>query len=66
MNLVQCFDPTIFNKQAIYQCLEILNQRLKGKLIKISNKNGVADLEFGISGQPWRIRAGKRIELQTK
>lgn len=66
LTLVQCFDPTIFNKQTIYQCLEILNQLLKGKLIDISNKNGVADLEFGISGQPWRIRAGKRMELQTK
>ena len=66
LTLVQCFDPTIFNKQTVYQCLEILNQRLKGKLIKISNKNGVADLEFGLSGQPWRIRAGQRIELQTK
>ena len=66
LTLVQCFDPTIFNKQTVYQCLEILNQRLKGKLIKISNKNGVADLEFGISGRPWRIRAGKRVELQSE
>lgn len=33
-------------------------------MIKIAAKNGVADLEFGISGQPWKIRSGHKIEFK--
>jgi hypothetical protein len=30
-------------------------------MIKIAEKNSVADLEFGLSGASWRIRAGERV-----
>ncbi len=64
MTLIQCQDPSIFeNDILIDQILEYLNQHLQGKLIKIAPKNGIADLEFGISGTTWRIRAGQKIEL---
>jgi hypothetical protein len=63
LTLIQCFDPSIFNQKTIHQCLDILNRRLKGKFIKIADKKGMADLEFGISGQPWRIRDGKRVDF---
>jgi hypothetical protein len=66
LTLIQCFDSSIFNKRTMHQCLDILNQRLKGKFIKIAAKNGVADLEFGMSGQPWRIRAGQKFELRNR
>ena len=39
-----------------------INLVIKDKMIKIAKKNGVADLEFGISGSSWRIRAGERIQ----
>ncbi len=64
LTLIQCFEPSIFNKQTIQKCLDTLNHNLKGKFIKIAAKNGVADLEFGMSGQPWRIRSGQKIEFK--
>ncbi len=64
MTLVNCADNSILSDPIKMDKLtKKLNERLKGKLIKIASKNGVADLEFGISGQPWRIRAGQKIEL---
>ena len=33
-----------------------LKEKLSGKMIKIGNRNGLADLEFGISGSPDRVR----------
>ncbi len=65
LTLIQCFEPSIFNKQTIQKCLDTLNHNLKGKSIKIAVKNGVADLEFGMSGELWRIRALKKIELKN-
>ena len=64
LTLIQCFEPSIFNKQTIQKCLDTLNHNLKGKFIKIAAKNGVADLEFGMSGQSWRIRSGQKIEFK--
>lgn len=64
MALVNCEDPSILEDPVIVERLtKKLNERLKGKFIKIADKNGIADLEFGASGQPWRIRAGKMIEF---
>lgn len=39
-----------------------INLAIKDKMIKIAKKNGMADLEFGISGSSWRIRAGERVQ----
>lgn len=64
MTLVNCEDPEIFNLPMILaQITNQLNAKLNGKFIKIADKNGEADLEFGRSGQSWRIRAGEKIEL---
>ena len=41
-------------------CIKHMKKSLTG-MIKIAAKNGVADLEFGISGQPWKIRSGHKI-----
>jgi hypothetical protein len=65
MALVVCIDHSIFSDPAIVDKLIMrLNERLKGKFIKIASKNGVADLEFGISGQPWRMRAREKVEFK--
>ncbi len=61
LTLIQCFDNSVLNDATMLQLLELLNQQLQGKLIKIAPKNGMADLEFGLSGQAWRLRAGKKI-----
>lgn len=42
--------------------LNKINLAIKDKMIKIAKKNGMADLEFGISGSSWRIRAGERVQ----
>ena len=42
------------------------NVKSDPKLIKIAHKNGMADLEFGISGSSWRMRAGEKIEICEK
>lgn len=39
-----------------------INKYLKGKFVKIATRNGIADLEFGMSGSSWRIRAEERIK----
>lgn len=47
-------DPTVlFHKEdekKIHQATQILDKLLSGKSVKIAEKNGLADLEFGISG----------------
>jgi hypothetical protein len=65
MTLVNCQDSWILEDQLVIDELtKKLNKSLKGKFIKIAAKNKIADLEFGVSGQRWRIRAGEKIELQ--
>lgn len=57
-NCLRIVDPIAMREVAMR-----LNEELKGKFIKIADRNGVADLEFGLSGQPWRLRAGEKIQL---
>lgn len=64
MTLVNCVDDSILANPAIVdQIVKKLNQKLQGKEIKIAAKHGVADLEFGLSGNYWRIRALKKVEF---
>ncbi len=64
MTLVNCPDGAILSDPRITnQLIEKLNTLLKGKMMKIATKEGVMDLEFGISGEPWRIRVGERVEI---
>jgi hypothetical protein len=56
------FDDSIVASHQITDLLvNEINLAIKGKMIKIAMRNDVADLEFGISGTSWRIRAGERI-----
>jgi hypothetical protein len=65
MTLVNCEDSSILSDPMVIDKLtKKLNKGLKSKFIKISAKNGVVDLEFGMSGQPWRIRSGQKIEFK--
>ena len=62
MTLVNCEDSSIFLDSVLEQkLLKKLNKKLRGKTIKIAQRNGILDLEFGLSGQYWRIRAGEKI-----
>lgn len=62
MSLVN-FDNSILASDGISDLLiNEINLAIKDKMIKIAKKNGVTDLEFGISGSSWRIRAGERIQ----
>ena len=64
MTLVNFIDKSIFTKEgALDQLVKKLNDEFQGRQIKIANKNGMADLEFGISGSTWRLRAGEKIEF---
>lgn len=64
LTLVNCEDSNIFADSSKMDFLiESLNNNLQGKYLKVALRNGEADLEFGISGQPWRLRAGKRIDF---
>ena len=64
MTLVNCEDSSILEDPVIVDKLtKKLNEDLKGKFIKIAVKNGVADLEFGMSGEAWRVRAGQKIPI---
>ena len=61
MALVISVDDSILTSKEISdQLIQELNKALKGKLMKVALKNGVADLEFGMSGSSWRIRAEER------
>ena len=65
MALINCADSSILSDPMISNKLvKKLNQQLQGKMIKIAERNGLADLEFGLSGQSWRLRAGEKIELK--
>lgn len=67
LTLVNFIDKTIFpNDDILEQLIKKLNDAFQGQQIKIANKNSMADLEFGISGSPWRIRAGEQIEFGEK
>ena len=67
MTLVNCEDNSLFlNSDIGKKLIEKLNKALRGQTIKIGTKDGIVDLEFGLSGQPWRIRAGKRVEFQPQ
>ncbi len=67
MTLVNFTDKSIFPDDASLDLLvKKLNEAFQGKQIKIARKNGMADLEFGISGSPWRMRAGEKIEICEK
>lgn len=58
MTLVN-FDNSILTSDEINRLVKEINLAIKDKLIKVSSKNGIADLEFGMSGSSWRIRAGE-------
>ena len=59
-------------KKYVIQPVEFITKNnipyIEGNIIKYicrwKDKNGVEDLEFGISGQYWRIRFGQKIELK--
>lgn len=50
------------DNKIVDQLVKNLNESLRDKMVKVASKNGFTDLEFGISGLPWRIRAGECIE----
>ncbi|MBA3239150.1 MAG: hypothetical protein H0T62_12490 [Parachlamydiaceae bacterium] len=52
--------PKLMYRRGINQLLIKLNDTFRKKSIKVSSLNDMADLEFGISGLLWIIRA---IEL---
>lgn len=62
MTLINFAESTLLSDESANVLVKEINQVLKGRKIKIGQKNGVADLEFGISGSSWRIRATKRSE----
>lgn len=69
MTLVNFADKSIFPDDVSLDLLvEKLNEAFQGKQIKIkiAHKNGMADLEFGISGSSSRMRAGEKIEICEK
>lgn len=61
MTLVN-FDNSILKPDEINRLVKEINLSIKDKMIKVSSKNGIADLEFGISGSSWRIRAGEHTQ----
>ena len=63
LTLVNCMDDSILGDEAVNaRLVEKLNEVFRGKMIKVSVRHGVSDLEFGMSGSSWRLRAGKRVE----
>lgn len=62
MTLINFADSTLISDENAISLVDEINQVLKDKKIKIGQKNGIADLEFGISGSSWRIRAGEHWE----
>lgn len=61
MTLVNFDDSIQISNEIDNLLINKINLAIKDKMIKIAKKNGIADLEFGISGSYWRIRAGERI-----
>lgn len=62
MTLVTFDEPILAFNEITDPLINEINLAIKDRIIKIANKNGVADLEFGISGSSWRLRAGERIQ----
>lgn len=62
MTLINFADSTLISDASANSLVKEINQALKGRKMKIGQKNGIADLEFGISGSSWRIRAGELLE----
>ena len=56
-------DKILKDQHVLDQLIYRLNEKLCGKLVKVAEANGVADLEFGLSGHSWRLRALKRVEF---
>lgn len=56
LSLVMIDLSAISETDAINQFVLRLREKLSGKMIKVGNRNGHADLEFGISGSTDRIR----------
>lgn len=66
MTLVNLDDSSILaTSEAVDFLTRELNEYLKNKMVKIAKRNGVADLEFGMSGSSWRIRAGERVSISS-
>ena len=59
MTLVNFDDSILASNEICNLVINEMNLAFKGKMIKIAQKNGIADLEFGLSGSSWRIRAGE-------
>jgi len=62
MTLVNFDDSILVSNEMGNLLINKINLAIKDKMIKIAKKNGIADLEFGISGSSWRIRAGERVQ----
>lgn len=60
MTLVN-FDNSILTSDEINRLVKEIDLSIKDKMINVSSRNGIPDLEFGISGSSWRIRAGEYI-----
>lgn len=59
MTLVNIADTSVFKHDELSRLIAQLNTTLQGQQIKIGNRQGHADLEFGISGTPERLRPTK-------
>lgn len=56
MTLLNLDSSVASQKEKIEQIVTKLRKKLLGKRVKIGERNGIADLEFGISGSSNRIR----------
>lgn len=56
MTLINIDSSAISEKDKILYVIKRLQEKLLDKSIKAGERNGQADLEFGISGSPKRIR----------
>jgi len=56
ITLVNVDQSVVLDKLKIDQLVLKLRKKLRGKMVKISNINGQADLEFGVSGSSDRTR----------
>lgn len=62
MTLVNSDDSILEADEIGHLLIADINRYLKDKFVKIAKRNGVADLEFGMSGSSWRIRTEERIK----
>jgi hypothetical protein len=56
MTLLNVDSSVVIEKKKIEEIITKLKEKLLGKMIKIGERNGLADLEFGISGSSHRVR----------